>query len=104
MNQSQGPNQQAYHPFDIVLLSFVFFQKAEGEEVRILEDGLVTCMLQARCPRRETAIGILGRMVEFNLLTRFEDSRGVSYMRTEEGIRRTPPPPSSPMPRTRGNN
>jgi hypothetical protein len=104
MMQSQGPNQQAYHPFEIVLLSFVYFQKAEGVEVRILEEGLVNCMLQSRCPRREVALGTLDRMVEFKLLTRFEDSQGVSYMRTEEGIRKTPALPCGPLPRTSENN
>jgi hypothetical protein len=73
MNQSRGPNQQAYHPFEVVLLSFVFFQKPGEKDVRILEDGLVNCMLESRCPRREVALGVLAGMVESNLLTRIED-------------------------------
>jgi hypothetical protein len=90
MREQQGQNPEKLTPFQVVLLSFVFFNKSETQEVRILEDGLVRCMIQAGCPRRETALGVLNKMVEFGHLERIKDEQGVSYKRTAEGIKETP--------------
>lgn len=103
MNTPHSPNQ-SYHPFQIVLLAFEFLKKPESAELKIAEDGLINCMLAANCPRQEVALGILARMQEFGLIEKIEDSGGVSYKRTAEGILRTPKTSAGQMPWTPENN
>lgn len=86
-------------PYEIVLLSFIYFQQQSGQEIKIDEPSLVRCMMASNCPRRETAIQILDNMVREGFLCKDENEKP-HYSRTELGIESTPPPSPGSTPRT----